>query len=79
MIESLVSIEGNGVDQEALRGTSLSNAKQLVLGNAGQLGVIVHIAATSPVDLNNALMKFAQIPGVTRVLTLSLQVQDRGC
>jgi hypothetical protein len=75
MIESLVSIDGNGVDLEMLRGISLSNAKQLVLGFAAQFGIVVHIAANSPADLSNALIKFAQIPGVTRVLTLSIKVQ----
>jgi hypothetical protein len=75
MIESLVSIESNSVDQETLRSVSLSNAKQLVLGFASQFGIVVHIAANSPTDLSNALIEFAQIPGVTRVVTLSIKVQ----
>jgi hypothetical protein len=74
MIESLVSIEGNSVDLETLRGTSLSNAKQIVLGFASQFGIVVHIAATSPTDLSNALIAFAQISGVTRVSTISIKV-----
>jgi hypothetical protein len=82
MIESLVSIDGSAVDLETLRGVSLSNAKQIVLGFASQFGIVVHIAATSPTDLSNALIKFGQIPGVTRVLTLSIEIQsgqDRDC
>jgi hypothetical protein len=79
MIESLVSINGSGVDLDTLRGTSLSNAKQIVLGFASQFGIVVHIAATSPTDLSNALIAFAQIPGVTRVSTISIEIQDRGC
>jgi hypothetical protein len=53
-----------------------------VLGFAAQFGIVVHIAANSPADLSNVLIEFAQIPGVTEVLTLSIKVpvvQDRGC
>jgi hypothetical protein len=73
MIESLILIEGQTVNEETLRSLSLGNAKQLVVGNAYGFGVILHIAAESPVYLGNALLEFAQVPGVTKVLTLALQ------
>jgi hypothetical protein len=74
MIESVVLIEGQNVNRENL-GISLSNAKQLVLGRAGAIGVILHVAANSPGDLGNALLEFAKVPGVTGVLTLALRTQ----
>jgi hypothetical protein len=74
MIESVVLIEGPSVNQEAL-GISLGNAKQLVIGRAGSIGVILHVAANSPADLANALLEFAQVPGVTGVLTLAVRLQ----
>jgi len=73
MILSLVVIEGQNVNEETLRSISLGNAKQLIVGNAYGFGVILHIAAESSTDLNNALHAFAQIPGVTGVLTLALR------
>ena len=72
MIESLVLIEGNKVKKETL-GISLSNAKQLVVGKVPGNGWILHVAANSSADLGKALLKFAQVPGVTGVLTLTLQ------
>jgi hypothetical protein len=73
MILSLVLIEGKNVSAETLRSVSLGNAKQLVVGNAQGFGVILHIAAESPVYLGNALREFAQVPGVTGVVTLALR------
>ncbi len=73
MLLSLVLIEGQHVDEETLRSVSLGNAKQLVVGNAYGFGVILHINAVSPADLGNALSTFAQVPGVTGVLTLALR------
>ncbi len=73
MILSLVLIEGKKVSKETLKSLSLGNAKQLVVGNAYGFGVILHIAAESPVDLGNALREFAQVPGVTGVVTLALR------
>ena len=73
MILSLVLIEGQNVSEETLRSISLGNAKQLVLGNAYGFGVVLHIHAESLVDLGNALGAFAQVPGVTGVLTLALR------
>ena len=75
MIESVVLIEGQTVKQETLV-ISLMNAKQLVIGRAGSIGVILHVAANSAADLGNALLDFAQVPGVTGVVTLALRLQS---
>jgi len=72
MIESLVLIEGNNVKKETLS-ISLANAKQLVIGRVPGNGWILHVAANSSDDLGKALLKFAQVPGVTGVLTLTLR------
>jgi hypothetical protein len=77
MIQSLILIEGKNVSMEALRSVSLGNAKQLVVGDAPEFGVILHIAANAPVDLNNALSEFAQVPGVTGVTTLALRTGEQ--
>jgi hypothetical protein len=71
MVESLILIEGN-VKKEAL-GISLSNAKQVVIGRVPGNGWVLHVAANSAADLGKALLKFAQIPGVTGVVTLTLR------
>jgi hypothetical protein len=73
MIESLILIEGQNVNEEALRSVSLGNAKQLVVGGVVGFGVLLHVAATTPSDLSNALLEFAQIPGVTSIVTLALR------
>jgi hypothetical protein len=70
---SLVLIEGQNVSKAALESISLGNAKQLVLANAFEFGLILHVNAVSPADLGNALCAFAQVPGVTGVLTLALR------
>ena len=72
----LVLIEGKNVSEESLRSVSLSNALQLVVGNAYGFGIILHINATTPKDLGNALLKFAQVPNVTGVLTLALRSEQ---
>jgi hypothetical protein len=75
MVECLVLVEHQNVDEEKLRSLSLMNAKQLVVGSVpwGWGGTILHLAANSPDDLGKALLAFAQVAGVTRVLTLALQ------
>jgi hypothetical protein len=73
MVISLVLIEGQSVDGETLRSVSLGNAKQLVVGYASEFGVILHIAAESPAYFDKALQTFAQVPGVTGLLTLALR------
>ena len=74
MIESLILIEGQGVNAETLS-ISLMNAKHLVIGRS-PMGMIVHVAANSLDDLGNTLLKFGQVPAVSRVLTLVLQIQQ---
>ena len=73
MIEGLILIEGKSVSEETLRTVSLGNAKQLVVGRTPRTGVILHAAANSPADFSAALLEFAQVAGVTKVLTLALQ------
>lgn len=73
---SLVLIEGKNVSEESLRSVSLSNALQLVVGDAYGFGVILHINATTSADLEKALLKFAQVPNVTGVLTLALRSEQ---
>ena len=73
MLLSVIMIEGQNVSEEALRSLSLGNAKQLVIGNAYGFGVMLHIAADSPVTLGEALRALAQVPGVTGVVTLALR------
>jgi hypothetical protein len=73
MILSLVLIEGKDVSRESLRSLPLGNAKQLVIGDAEGFGVILHIAAESPAYFDKALHEFAQISGVTGLMTLALR------
>jgi hypothetical protein len=73
MVLSLVLIEGESVSSETLRSVSLGNAKQLVIGNAEGFGVLLHIAAESLVEFDNALRELARISGVTGLLTLALR------
>ncbi len=70
MVISLVLIEGKDVSEQALR-ISLGNAKQIVVGKAPGFGIILHIAADTPVYLRNALTEFAQVPGVTGLTLLT--------
>lgn len=72
MIETLILIKGNSLKRETLL-TSLMNAKQIVIGSAPGFGMILHVAANSPVDLGNALLAFSQVPGVAEVSTLALR------
>lgn len=73
MIESLILVEGQGVNVETLRSVSLGNAKQLVVGSVPASGIVLHIAATSPTDLSAALLAFAKVPNVTQLVTLTLR------
>jgi hypothetical protein len=76
MIESWVLIEEKNVDKEALRSVSLMNAKHLVVGSVPGSGVILHVAANSTTDLGNALLAFAEVSGVTSVLTLAVRTSQ---
>jgi pyridoxal/pyridoxine/pyridoxamine kinase len=71
-ITSLVLINGVNLKKEALM-ISLSNAKQVVIGNAIEFGWILHVAASTPADLTKAVTSFSKIPGVKSVVILSLQ------
>ena len=79
MVESLVLIERERADiehlREDLKSLSLGNAKQLVIGSMPSLGVILHVAANTSTDLGNALVKIAEVPGVTGVLPLMIRTQ----
>jgi hypothetical protein len=72
MVESfiLVTAKKNNFKVESLQ-VSLMNAKQLVIGRHQQR-VILHVAATTPSDLSQALLRFAEIPGVGEVAPLTL-------
>jgi hypothetical protein len=73
-------IEEQHADMETLRddlrSLSLANAKQLVIGSMPDLGVILHVDANTTADFVNALIKFAQVSGVTGVLTLMLRTRQ---
>lgn len=69
VIGSLILIKGTSLDQDAFR-MSLSNAKQIVVGKVASLGVIVHLAANSYKDREDALVKFAKVEGVKEIITL---------
>ncbi|HEX8128852.1 MAG TPA: hypothetical protein VF527_07105 [Pyrinomonadaceae bacterium] len=71
-VKSLVLIEGNNVTKASLN-ISLTSALQVVIGRAPAMGWVVHVAANSSADLGKALLKFAQVPNVTGVVTLMIQ------
>ena len=73
MVESVLLLDGQGIDQDKVRSVSLANAKQLVWGRFAQTGVIVHVAATSTKDLQKAIVEFSEVPGVKSVLTLAIK------
>ena len=76
MVESLVLIEGReqeNLDEEALRGISLSNAKQVVVGRTPRGRVIVHVAANTLDDLRQAFLDLIKVPGVSSAVTLTLR------
>jgi len=75
MSTSLVLVQGVGVDEESLM-ISLANAKQLVIGRAPEYGHIVHIAATTPPDLEVALRDIAAVENVTGLITLAVRIAD---
>ncbi|GAB3218563.1 hypothetical protein J0A67_03010 [Algoriphagus aestuariicola] len=73
MIETLILIEGRNVTKDSLRSLSLSNAKQLVVGDAPGFGVILHLAATTLNDVNAAMLDFSKIEGVSGTTVLMLR------
>jgi hypothetical protein len=76
MIESVLLIDAKGVSPDTLRSVSLMNAKQLVLGRIGDGGAVLHVAATAVADLQQAVLEFAKVPGVTGVLTLAVRTRE---
>lgn len=73
MVESVLLVEGTGVSQDALRGLSLRNAKQLVYGRFGEAGSVLHVAATTSADLAQAVLDFSKLTGVRSVFTLAVR------
>lgn len=75
-IEGLILIEGKEVSEDSLM-ISLGMAKQLVIGRvpSSQIGtdrIILHLNAESAAYFGTALLDFAQVSGVTKVLTLAI-------
>lgn len=77
MVTGLILIEGQRLDEEAIRAVSLHNAKHLVVGVAPNMGVVLDIGANSITDLGNAILTLAQVPNVTGVLPLALRSAPR--
>ena len=73
MVESVLLLDGQGIDAEKVRAVSLANAKQLVWGRFAQTGIIVHVAATASKDLQKAIVQFSEVPAVKSVLTLAIK------
>jgi hypothetical protein len=73
MVEGVILIDGSNVDDGKLRSVSLANAKQLVWGRLGGTGVVLHVAATTPADLEKAILTFSGEAGVTSVMTLAIR------
>lgn len=76
MVESLVLIEGEeeeALDEGTLRGVSLSNAKQVVVGRTPKGRVVLHVAANALDDLREACLRLAGVSGVGGVMTLTLR------
>ena len=69
---SLILIEGEDFEEQDLM-ISLRSAKQIVIGHAPGFGHIVHVAAQSADDLDNATREFAAVPNVTGVITLAIR------
>lgn len=71
MIQGIILIQGDNIS-ETISGIGLSNAKQLIIGDASGFGTLLHIAANTLDDFSNALTEFVKIPEVT-VTTLALR------
>jgi hypothetical protein len=76
MIESWVLIKGKFLEKEDFRPGGYMNAKHLVVGSVPGSGIMLHVAANSVADLRNALLKFAEVPGVAEVLTLAIETRQ---
>lgn len=73
MIHCLLLVKGEDVDEEALDSLSLMNAKHLIIGDAHGFGIILHLAANSLEDINNAASDILQVPEVGEIVTLVLR------
>lgn len=69
----IILLEGDNMSDEDLMAVGLTNAKQLVVGSATGFGVILHVSANTMTDLGNALIEFAKVPDVKKVITLAIQ------
>ena len=72
MVESLVLIESQDVDLQELAGVNLMNAKQLVIGRVSGRGAVLHLRADSSDHFRDALIAFAQFPGVKGVMPFAI-------
>lgn len=74
MTTGIVLIEGESVQEDSLR-IPLSNALQIIIGNGPGFGFILHLAANTIDDFNNALSEFSKIAEVRRVLNLAIRTR----
>ncbi len=72
MTESLILIEEKNIKEENLN-IFLMNAKQLAMRSVIGFGAILHVAANSDNELNNALLEFAKVINVTGIVMLMLK------
>lgn len=71
MTSGLYLIKGN-IEEDDLN-IGLSNAKQLVVGGTHGFGTVIHIRATTPNDLKNAIHEFSKIEGVKEISVLAIE------
>jgi len=76
MVTGLILVEHQSMEEDTLKRVGLSNAKQLVIGQAWGFGMVLHLAANTSDDFGKALLRFAQVPEVTKVLTLALRYRE---
>ncbi len=70
MYQGLILIKGKNIGVEVWSHISYSNGKHYKVGEVKAIGIIIHIAANSPEDYNNAFLKFSAIPKATEVIPL---------
>lgn len=71
MTQGIILIQGDNI-RDDIRDIGLSNAKHLLIGDTPGFGTILHIAANTSDDFNNALTEFLKIPDV-KVVTMALR------
>lgn len=72
VVDGLLLIEGKNVEEKDLN-INLTNAKTKIVGRVHTLGIILHLAANSAEDYNEAFLDYATIPNVTGVLPLMVK------